>query len=162
MEGKSTDWKKKDLEPVGNVKVLVAEDDPGHSALLKEIILGIGGFDATFVKSTEEALEVLKKAEADGMPIEFVVSDMGLNRTKEGGADPRGGLEIAKTAKTNNPAIGVTLYTGNAYMGKISAADLNEMGINEVIIKGESKEVIKDSLRASQMALRNVPSAQKK
>lgn len=119
----------KETEPRNSIMVLVAEDEESVISLLKETFKMAGGFETNVVKTTADALGILRRAKEENKPIGLVFSDLGLV------GDPEGGFKIAEAVRDEGLANYFILFTGNR--GKIDndPQKLKARGIDKLLGK---------------------------
>lgn len=93
---------------MGNLRVLLVEDDDDNRELMAEV-LAASGFDVLSAASGQEGLKALAVHSVD-----VVVTDVGM--------PGMGGLELAKAAKQIAPTVPVVIVTGWAERDDIAAA----------------------------------------
>lgn len=100
---------KQEMSATSDKSILVVEDDPTYLHLWERLIKDLGVKHFWAAKTPQKASEILK-----AKPIHILISDVmlpGIN-----------GYELAKRARTKNPAIEILLTTG--YQTDLSRFDL--------------------------------------
>src|SRR5712692_10684642 len=118
-------------------KLLIVEDDPSVRTTMVTC-LELEGYAVEAVASTREALERLR---AEAYPI--VISDIYL--------DERTGIDVLRTARSENPNCVVILMTGRGSMETVMAA--TEGGAFEYLAKPFEMAQMVDTIRRAEKSL---------
>ena len=137
---------RKEVEHKRPISVLIAEDEDLLIPLLEGAFKMAGGFETTVVKTTREALQVLRDSKAANNSTDLVFSDLGLEDNEEGG------YEIAKVAKDEGLAEHFILFTGRPPQIK-HPQQLENMGINRIIAKPQDYKGLLKSLNEAKEAI---------
>lgn len=97
----------KEAQQEKRIKVLIIEDDPSITHLLRRVIGGVGGIETISTDNATDALRILREEKAKGELIGMVISDWGILGGKSG-------LDIAKIAKDEKLTHHFTLHSTNA------------------------------------------------
>jgi DNA-binding NtrC family response regulator len=118
-------------------KLLIVEDDQAVRTTMATV-LELEGYDVETVASTREALECLK---ARSYPI--VISDIYL--------DDRTGIDVLRTARTQNPNCAVILMSGRGSMETVMAA--TEGGAFDYLAKPFEMAQMVETIRRAEKSL---------
>ncbi|MBW3560457.1 MAG: response regulator [Proteobacteria bacterium] len=119
------------------LRVLIADDSEGARALLAGMLLGIGITQVRQAPNGSEAYQVLRHWTAD---LAFVDLNMPL-------VDGIEFIKLVRTApESPAPYLPIVLITGAAHLTRITEA--RDAGVNEVLVKPVSPQVVVERLRA--------------
>jgi CheY-like chemotaxis protein len=117
----------------GGGRILFVDDEPGLTALTKEMLDGLG-FDVT---AHDDPASALERFRGDPDRFDLVITDMAMPGMN--------GLDLAREIMAIRPEIGVILCTG--YSEQITADKVHALGIRKLMMKPIDFRELSDAIR---------------